>query len=81
MSSLDRIIYSDTHYLNDVPIDFKTLVEYRSGVLSEEYIQYLKTNTLLVSDELKREYAESNIIEILYSVTARKRNIFVILVT
>ena len=80
-SSFNRIIYSYPHYLNDVPIEFKTLVEYRQGVLSEECIQDLKPNSLLIIDDLMRECAESNIIENLFAVTARKRNISVVLVT
>ena len=80
-SSFSRIIYSYPNYLNDIPIEFKTLVEYRQGVLSEECIQDLKPNSLLIIDDLMRECAESNIIENLFAVTARKRNISVVLVT
>ena len=79
-SSFDRIIYNYPHYLTDVDIEFDKYVEYRPGLVNQEYISSMESNTLLIIDDLSLEVSDNRDIANLFAVEARKRNISIILI-
>ena len=80
-SSFDKIIFNYPDYLEEVPTEFISTVEYTQGLVDQEYLHNLGENVLLIIDDMGSECGNSLDIEKLFSVYARKRNISVILIT
>ena len=80
-TSFDSIIYNYPEYLQDPDIEFKSFIEFVPGLVNQEYISQLKSNTLLIIDDLAAEVSKSQTINNLFAVEARKRNISLILIT
>ena len=80
-SKFDKIIYNYPEYLNEVDVEFNQYVEYRPGLLNQESISLLQSNTLLIIDDLSIEVSDNKNIANLFAVEARKRNISIILIT
>ena len=80
-SKFDNIIYIYPDYLNEVPAEFDKFVEYLPGLPSQEYFASLDKNSLVIIDDMMSETSQSETIMKLFSVTARKRNISLILMT
>ena len=80
-SKFNKIVYIYPDYLQDVPAEFKRNVEYVSGLPKQQYFASLPTNTLVVIDDMMIESSKSEEMVKLFSVTARKRDISLILMT
>ena len=81
-STFDKIILNYPEYLSESPLYFDDVnVEYRAGLIDEEYIATIPKNSLIILDDLMTEIGDSKAILKLMSVAARKRNISVILIT
>ena len=79
-SKFDKIIYNYPDYLNEVDVEFEQNVEYRPGLLNQESISLLRSNTLLIIDDLSIEVSDNKDIANLFAVETRKRNISIILI-
>ena len=80
-SKFDRIIYNYPDYLDETDIEFKSIVEYRPGLVDQTFLSSLSKNTLLIIDDLALEVSKSVAVNNLFAVEGRKRNISVILIT
>ena len=80
-TSFDKIIFNYPDYLEEVPTEFSSVVEYKQGLVDLEYLQNIGKNVLLIIDDMGADCGNSLAIEKLFSVYARKRNISVILIT
>ena len=80
-TKFNKIVYIYPDYLNDIPAEFKRNVDYISGLPKQHYFASLPANTLVVIDDMMIESSKSEEMVKLFSVTARKRNISLILMT
>ena len=76
-----NIVYIYPDYLPEIPADFNKRVQYHAGLPKQDYFAGLARNTLVVLDDMMTETAKSEEIVKLFSVTARKRDISLILMT
>ena len=80
-SKFDKIIYNYPDYLDELKFEFENPVEYKAGLIDQEYVKTCSANTLIIIDDLQKEVAMSVDIHKLMSVSARKKNISVIIIT
>ena len=80
-SSIDNIVYCYPGYLDEVPTEFETTVNYHPGLPKKEYLSGLPKGTLLIFDDMMVECCDNEDVGILFTVIARKRNISVILMS
>ena len=80
-SSFDKIIYNYPEYLNEIPLELDVDVECKKGLLTQEYFASVPRNTLVILDDLMLEVGCAKEIVKLFAVTARKRDISLILIT
>ena len=76
-----NIVYVYPDYLPEIPADFNKRVQYHAGLPKQQYFAALPRNTLVIIDDMMTETSKSEEIVKLFSVTARKRDISLILMT
>ena len=79
-SEFNKIIYNFPDYIDDLNFEFKNDVEYRPGLVDQDYIRTCDSNTLIIIDDLQKEIGKSADIHKFMSVSARKKNISVIII-
>ena len=62
-------------------IEFENAVEFIPGLVNQEFISSLESNSLLIIDDLAREVSRSTDLLNLFTVEARKRNISILFLT
>ena len=77
----DRMIYCYPSYLEEAPVEFDQIIEYRPGTLDMDYLSSLPQNSLIILDDMMDECAKSDDIMILFMNMARKKNISIFLIT
>ena len=51
-TSFDKIIFNYPDYLEEVPTEFSSTVEYKQGLVDQEYLHNLGENVLLIIDDM-----------------------------
>ena len=74
----DKIVYCYPDYLNEPPLQFDQIVDYKPGLCDLQYFTTIPKNSLIIYDDLMNECGKSDEIMKLFSVIARKRNLSVI---
>ena len=55
-----RIVYCYPSYLEEAPIEFDSIIEYRPGGIDLEYFSTLPKNSLIILDDMMSECAKSD---------------------
>ena len=74
----DKIVYCYPDYLDEPPLQFDQIVDYKPGLCDLQYFTTVPKNSLIIYDDLMNECGKSDEIMKLFSVIARKRNLSVI---
>ena len=77
-SPFDKIVYCYPEYLDEPPLNFDQIVEYKPGLCDLQYFTTIPQNSLIIYDDFMDECGKSDEIMKLFSVIARKRNLSVI---
>ena len=80
-TKFNNIVYIYPDYLPEIPAEFNKRVQYHAGLPKQQYFAALPRNTLVIIDDMMTETSKSEEIVKLFSVTARKRDISLILMT
>ena len=76
----DKIVYCYPDYLDEIPVEFDQIVEYKPGLCDLAYFTALPKNSLIIYDDMMNECGNSDDIMKLFSVIARKRNLSIIFI-
>ena len=74
-------MYNYPDYLDELKFEFENPVEYIAGLIDQDYVKISSASTLIIIDDLQKEVAMSADIHKLMPVSARKKNISVIIIT
>ena len=79
-SPFEKIVYFYPEYLEEAPVEFDQIVDYKPGLADLDYFSSLPKNSLIIYDDMMNECGSSKEIMQLFSVIARKRNLSIIFI-
>ena len=74
----DKIYYHYPDYLDEIPVQFEQIVEYKQGLLDVNDFVTIPKNSLIIYDDMMNECGKSEDTMKLFTVMARKRNVSLI---
>ncbi len=77
-SPFEKIYYHYPDYLDELPIQFDQIVEYKQGLLDVNDFVTIPKNSLIIYDDMMNECGKSEDTMKLFTVMARKRNVSLI---
>ena len=77
-SPFETIYYHYPDYLDEIPVQFDQIVDYRQGLLNVNEFSSVPKNSLIIYDDLMNECGKSEDTMKLFTVMARKRNVSLI---